>query len=145
MLSILKILLFGNNTHCRLKPQIPGNISKFTKQKPKYHNKPLHQNDTRWSMVFCFLTVWSQEPKLLGLNIQSSLKLMSIESVMPSNHLILCHPLLLLPSVFTSISFVPPPPQWVSYSYQVAKVLELQPQHQSFYEYSGVFSNFVLE
>ena len=32
------------------------------------------------------------------------LKLMSIESVMPSNHLILCHPLLLLPSVFPSIS-----------------------------------------
>ena len=31
------------------------------------------------------------------------LKLMSIESVMPSNHLILCHPLLLLPSVFPSI------------------------------------------
>ena len=31
------------------------------------------------------------------------LKLMSIESVMPSNHLILCRPLLLLPSVFTSI------------------------------------------
>ena len=31
------------------------------------------------------------------------LKLMSIESVMPSNHLILCHPLLLLPSIFTSI------------------------------------------
>ena len=38
---------------------------------------------------------------------QSFLKLMSIESVMPSNHLILCHPLLLLPSVFPSIrSFV---------------------------------------
>ena len=33
----------------------------------------------------------------------SLLKLMSIESVMPSNHLILCHPLLLLPSVFASI------------------------------------------
>ena len=33
----------------------------------------------------------------------SLLKLMSIESVMPSNHLILCHPLLLLPSVFPSI------------------------------------------
>jgi len=31
------------------------------------------------------------------------LKLMSIESVMPSNHLVLCHPLLLLPSVFPSI------------------------------------------
>ena len=33
----------------------------------------------------------------------SMLKLMSIESVMPSNHLILCHPLLLLPSIFPSI------------------------------------------
>ena len=34
---------------------------------------------------------------------RSLLKFMSIESVMPSNHLILCHPLLLLPSVFPSI------------------------------------------
>ena len=34
---------------------------------------------------------------------QSLLKLMSIESVMPSNHLVLCRPLLLLPSVFPSI------------------------------------------
>ena len=36
-------------------------------------------------------------------NSQSLLKLMSIESVMPSDHLILCHPLLLLPSIFPSI------------------------------------------
>ena len=36
-------------------------------------------------------------------NSQSLLKLMSIESVMPSNHLILCCPLLLLPSIFPSI------------------------------------------
>ena len=36
-------------------------------------------------------------------NSQSLLKLMSIESMMPSNHLILCHPLLLLPSIFSSI------------------------------------------
>ena len=36
-------------------------------------------------------------------NSQSLLTLMSIESVMPSNHLILCHPLLLLPSIFPSI------------------------------------------
>ena len=36
-------------------------------------------------------------------NSQSLLRLMSIESVMPSSHLILCHPLLLLPSIFTSI------------------------------------------
>ena len=36
-------------------------------------------------------------------NSQSLLKLMPTESVMPSNHLILCHPLLLLPSIFASI------------------------------------------
>ena len=36
-------------------------------------------------------------------NSQSLLKLMFIESVMPSNHLILCHPLLLPPSIFPSI------------------------------------------
>ena len=36
-------------------------------------------------------------------NSQSLPKLMSIESAMPSNHLILCHPLLLLPSIFPSI------------------------------------------
>ena len=36
-------------------------------------------------------------------NCRSLLKLMSMKSVMPSNHLILCHPLLLLPSIFPSI------------------------------------------
>ena len=36
-------------------------------------------------------------------NSQNLLKLRSIQSVMPSNHLILCHPLLLLPSIFPSI------------------------------------------
>ena len=34
---------------------------------------------------------------------QSLFKLMSIESVMPSNHLILCHPILLLPSIFPTL------------------------------------------
>ena len=37
------------------------------------------------------------------INSRSLLKLMSVESVMPSNHFILCHPLLLLPSIFPSI------------------------------------------
>ena len=40
-------------------------------------------------------------------NSQSPLKPMSIELVMPSNHLILCHPLLLLPSIFPSIRVFP--------------------------------------
>ena len=44
----------------------------------------------------------SQHPRPPGPS-QSSLKLTSIESVMPSSHLILCRPLLLLPSVFPSI------------------------------------------
>ena len=61
-------------------------------------------------------------------NSQSLLKFMSIESVMLSNHHILCPPLLLLPSIFPSIR--------VSSNeltlHQVAKRLELQLQHQSF-------------
>ena len=40
-------------------------------------------------------------------NSQSLLKLMSIELAMPSNHLILCHPFLLLPSIFPSIRVFP--------------------------------------
>ena len=55
------------------------------------------------------------------------LKLMSTESVMPSNHLILCCPLLLLPSIFPSHQGLF---QWVSSSQQVAKVFEHQ--HWSF-------------
>ena len=39
-------------------------------------------------------------------NSQSLLKLMSIDLVMPSNHLILCHPLLLLPSIFSRIRVI---------------------------------------
>ena len=44
-----------------------------------------------------------QQASLAITNSQSLLKLMSIESVMPSNHLILCRPLLPLPSIFPSI------------------------------------------
>ena len=45
----------------------------------------------------------SRQPSLSIANSRSLLKLMSIESVMPSNHLILCHSLLLPPSIFPSI------------------------------------------
>ena len=44
---------------------------------------------------------------LSSTNSQSLLKLMSIESVMSSNHIILCHPLLFLPSIFPSINVFP--------------------------------------
>ena len=57
------------------------------------------------SHVRLFATPWTAvcEAFLSITNSRSSLKLMSIESVMPSNHLIFCRPLLLLPSIFLSI------------------------------------------
>ena len=57
------------------------------------------------SPVQLFVTPWiaACQACLSITNSQSLLKLMSIESVMPSNHLILCHPLLFLPSVFPNI------------------------------------------
>ena len=58
-----------------------------------------------FSRVQLFATPWTaaHQASLFITNSQISLKLMSIESVMPSNHLILCCPLLLLPSIFPSI------------------------------------------
>ena len=60
------------------------------------------------SLVQLFATPWTaaHQASLSITNSWSSLKLMSIESMMPSNHLILCHPLLLLPSIFPSIRVV---------------------------------------
>ena len=57
------------------------------------------------SGVQLFATPWTAagQASLSITNSQSLPKLMSIESVMPSNHLILCYPLLLLPSIFPSI------------------------------------------
>ena len=57
------------------------------------------------SRVWLFATPWTaaQQASLSTTNSQSLLKLMSIESVIPSNHLILCQPLLLPPSIFPSI------------------------------------------
>ena len=57
------------------------------------------------SHVWLFATPWTAacQASLSITNSQSSLRLTSIESVMPSSHLILCHPLLLLPSIFSSI------------------------------------------
>ena len=55
-------------------------------------------------------------------NSRSSLRLTSIESMMPSRDLILCHPFPLLPPIPPSIRVF----QWVNSSYEVAKVLEFQ-------------------
>ena len=57
------------------------------------------------SRVWLFATPWTaaSQASLSITNSHSPPKPMSIESVMPSNHLILCRPLLLLPSIFPSI------------------------------------------
>ena len=57
-----------------------------------------------WSCL-TLSTPWitARQASLSITNSQSSLKLMSIGLVMPSRHLILCHPILLLPSIFSSI------------------------------------------
>ena len=57
------------------------------------------------SCVRLFASPWTsaRQASLSITSSQSLLKLMSIESVMPSNHLILCRPLLLLPSIYPSI------------------------------------------
>ena len=91
------------------------------------------------SCVWLFSTPWTaaRQASLSITNSPSLLRLMSTESVMPSNHLILCHPLLLLPSIFPSI---------MVYSYEL--VLHIRwPKYWSFNfnislcnEYSGLIS-----
>ena len=57
-------------------------------------------SESLWS---CELQAPGHQASLSITNFQSLLKLMSMESVMPFNHLILCHPLFFLPSIFPSI------------------------------------------
>ena len=77
--------------------------------------------------VQLFSTPWTaaHQASLSTSSSQSLLKLMSIESLMPSNHLILCCPLLLLPSIFHSIrvflreSFLIRRPKYCSFSFSI--------------------------
>ena len=84
----------------------------------------------QWTAAICaplsYTTSWSLP------------RFVSIALAVLSNHLILCHSLCLLPSIFpsTRVFFF----HWVSSWHQVAKVLGLQLQHQSFNEYSGWIS-----
>ena len=79
------------------------------------------------SRIRLFATPWTAARQAF-LSITNSRSLMSIELVMPSNHLILCLP---SPPAF-SLSQHQGLFQWVSSSHQVAKVLEFQLQYQSF-------------
>ena len=76
------------------------------------------------SRVRLFATPWipARQASLSITNSWISLRLTSIESVIPSSHLTLCHPLLLLLPIPPIISLF----QWVNSSHEVAKVLEFQ-------------------
>ena len=98
-------------------PMICNKPSSFQKKKKIYfyvidyikafdcvdHNKLFSQSIQLLSHVQLFANPWAQQASLSITNSQSLLKLMSIESVMPSSHFILCHPLFLPPSLFPSI------------------------------------------
>ena len=83
------------------------------------------------SHVRFFATPWTaaHQASLSITNSWSLPKLMSIELVISSSHLILCRPLLLLPPIPSQHQGLF---QWVNSSHEVAKVLEFQLQHQSF-------------
>ena len=89
------------------------------------------------SHVRLFVTPWTTagQASLSITNSQSLLKHMSIESMLPYNHLILCHPLLLLPSIFPSIRVFPHesllPIRWRKYW-----TFNISPSN----EYSGLIS-----
>ena len=92
------------------------------------------------SRVWVFATPWTAacQSSLSITNSRSLLKFMSIESVMPFNHLILCHPLLLLPSIFPSIRVFSKEsvlhirwPKYWSFSFNITPSIE-QPELISF-------------
>ena len=74
----------------------------------KEHNSLVQSVKFSCSVVSDSVTPWTAacQASLSTTNSWSLLKHISIESVMPSNHLILCHPLILLPSIFPRISSV---------------------------------------
>ena len=89
------------------------------------------------SRVRFFVTPWTATCQAALSITNSQLKLMSIKSVMPSNHLILCLPLLLLPSIFPSVRvfsnesiFCIRWPKYCSFSFSISP----------FSDYSGLIS-----
>ena len=71
------------------------------KSKAFHTSKDQIRSDQSLSCVWLFATLWiaARQASLSITNSRSSPRLTSIESVMPSSHLILCHPLLLLPPI----------------------------------------------
>ena len=94
--------------------KIPQNVIMILVQKQNYRSAELARKPrNNWSSQFSsvqllscfrlFVTSWTAACHAYLSNSWSLLKLLSIESMMPSNHLIFCCPLLLPPSIFPSI------------------------------------------
>ena len=103
-----KTLTNGTTLNCSSKDTIKGVNRQATDWKKFYNTyiwKYVFSSIQSLSHVWLFATPWTAacQASLSITNSPSVPKLMSIESVMPSNHLILCHPLLLLPSIFPNI------------------------------------------
>ena len=88
--------------------------------------------------TLCNQRTAARQDSLSITNSQSLFKLMSIESVMPSNHLLLCHPLLFLPSIFPSIRVFSNEPGLTS----GVQSIGFQLQHQSL---QWIFRTYLLE
>ena len=106
--------------------------------KPPNHTSVQFSSVQSLSHVPLFATPWTaaREAILSITNSRSFLKLMSIKSVMPSNHLILCHHFLLLPSIFPSIRVF----SNVSSSHRWPKYWNFSFNISPFNEYSGLIS-----
>ena len=116
----------------KLKPQLSWRHLLFSVTKRPFHTPQIVLLRYNWpissvqslSRVWLSATLWiaARQASLSISNSWSSPKLTSVESVMPSSHLILCRPLLLLTPIPPSIRVFS---KWVNSS-QVAKVLEFQ-------------------
>ena len=115
-----------------------GEQTEFEQPKCKLREKLLRSAQSL-SCVQLFVTPWTaaHQSSLSFINSQNLLKLKSIKSVMPSNYLILCHSLLLPPSIFPSIRVFSSElilrtrrPKYWSFSFSISP----------FNEYSGLIS-----
>ena len=99
---LVRGLVQGNIRHCSQTSII---VSYTHTYRQVYFAEMCFSSVQSLSHVGLFVTKWTaaRQASLSITNSQRLLKLMSIQSVMPSNHLILCRPLLLLPSIFLSI------------------------------------------
>ena len=106
----------------------PGGLQSMGSQRVRHDGNDFSSVQSL-SRVRLFVTPWTaaRQASLSITNSRSFLKLMSMESVVPGNHLILCRPLLLQPSNLSQHQGLF---QGVGSSHQVAKVVELQLQHQ---------------